>query len=270
MNYEKKSNVQSQKLWEVTAVGSKRSTVSAKDPHYFHQIREYRYGYETPFIPRLFEFETLKGRRVLEIGVGNGIDGVEMAKHGAIYYGLDITKNHLMLTEQNFKNHKLLCQLIEGDLLDIKFKEKFDVIYSFGVLHHIDHEDLYLKKLYDILEDKGSLRIAVYSKYSFFNFYLFFTWLLKGQKVPFNDWRSHFAEGSVWGNPVTIKIRKRAEVEALLNQSGFVVQKYYKRGFVQKYIPILGQFLNSDGLVLNFLGSILGWYHIFICGKKTQ
>ena len=260
------SNVQARKTWEQKAVGSQRSAAHKGSRQYFEDIRNYRYGYETPFIPRVFGFKQLSGKSVLEIGVGNGIDAIEMVRHGAVYSGLDITQNHLELTRQNFAMNlpDYDPQLIHGDLLEVDLERQFDVIYSFGVLHHIAHEEPYLGKLRTLLRHDGRLKIAVYSKWSFFNAVMFAKWLLRND-ISLHDWRSHFAEGSPLGEPVTIKIRSRRQVEKVLRSSGFDVVRYNKCGFVQKYIPCLGQFLSVDGITLRSLGAMLGWYHVFEC-----
>lgn len=265
-----KSNEAARATWEGKAVGSQRANSAIGSRAYFEEIREYRYGYETPFIPRLFRFREMVGKRVLEIGVGNGIDGVEMARHGAIYHGLDITINHLNLTRTNFSINNLPCHLYEDDLCEADIPSPFDIIYSFGVLHHIAHERDYLERIHRLLTDEGQLMIGVYSKYSFFNAYLCATYILNGRKrsVGLNDWKSQVAELSPPGTPVTIRIRSKREVEDLLAQSGFRVIEYHKRGFVQNYLPVIGKFLKPDGYTLNALGSMLGWYHIFICRKS--
>lgn len=262
------SNRRAKNTWERTAVGSQRAQAQRGSREYFEQIRQYRYGYETPWIPRLFEFPQLQGKKVLEIGVGNGIDAVEMARYGANYTGLDITRNHLELTRQNFLTNLPNAQpnLIEADLMQATFPEVFDVVYSFGVLHHIAHEDRYLQKIRDLLDRSGKLMIAVYGRYSFFNAWMTAQWLLKNRCAnELNDWRSHVAELSPLGEPVVIKIRSRREVERLLTSAGFQVDRYYKRGFAQNYVPVLGKYLGSDGWSLNQLGRLLGWYHIFHC-----
>lgn len=264
-----KSNEAAKATWENRAVGSQRANAVIGSSAYFNEIREYRYGYETPFIPRLFRFQEMAGKRVLEIGVGNGIDGVEMARHGAVYHGLDITQNHLDLTRANFANNNLKCRLYEGDLREVVVPAPFDIVYSFGVLHHISHEQDYLEQIRQLLTDDGRLMIGVYSKYSFFNAYLCASYVLKGRResISLDDWRSHLAELSLLGTPVTIKIRSKREVEGMLVQSGFRVIEYHKRGFVQNYLPVIGKFLKPDGCILNTLGGTLGWYHIFICQK---
>ena len=267
------SNKQAQSTWERKAVGSQRAFAEAGSRAYFGQIRAYRYGYETPFIPSFFGFERLKGKRVLEIGVGNGIDAVEMLSNGAEYSGIDITSNHLALTKTytDLVASEVLGNveaIIEGDLLETKVAGNYDVVYSFGVLHHIAHESLFLKRISDLLSTRGELRIAVYSKYSFFNTWMLFMWLVKNRLAnSLDDWRSHLAEGSNLTDPVVIKIRSKRAVLQLLNDNGYEVVRYEKKGFVQGYLPIIGRFLEPDGYVLNGLGHLLGWYHCFVCKK---
>ena len=81
----KLSNAASQATWEVRAVGGHRSKQNKGEKQYFHEMKSYRYGYETPFIKDIFNFNNLKDKRVLEIGVGNGIDAMSMIENGAIY-----------------------------------------------------------------------------------------------------------------------------------------------------------------------------------------
>jgi SAM-dependent methyltransferase len=263
------SNKAATRHWNRKPVGCQRSSDRPGEGAYFEEMRQYRYGYETPFIPSAFHFDDLDGKRVLEIGVGNGIDAVEMMNNGAEYWGLDITEKHLQLTQQNIEqnvaSHEKKYKLINGDLLALDLDTKFDAVYSFGVLHHITHELDYLKKFHDLLEPDGTLRIALYSKYSFFNTYLFVSWILKNRcKVPFSTWQSHIAELTKLDEPVTIKIRSRAECERLLNDAGFAVKEYSKKGFTQNNVPVLGKFMSPAGPVLNGFARLLGWYHVFI------
>ena len=266
------SNIQARETWENKAVGSQRAAAEKGTKEYFTQIKAYRYGYETPFIPYVFNFNDLDDKTVLEIGVGNGIDAVEMIKYGAKYSGVDITKNHIELTKKNIcysyeeRCDSLVKTIYEGALLGIELPNKFDVVYSFGVLHHIQHENAYLLKIRELLANNGELRIAVYAKYSFFNCWLLFTWVLRNRiKNSFSDWQSHIAEGSELGNPVVIKIRSKKEVAQLLEKSGFEILSYSRNGFVQGYIPVIGKYLNPRGRVLGLLAKFLGWYHCIIC-----
>jgi SAM-dependent methyltransferase len=254
-------------LWTRAPVGSFRSQAVPGTAQYFQDLRAYRYGYETPFIPRLFQFARMAGRRVLEIGVGNGTDAVAMARCGAAYTGIDVTPRHLELTQANFALAQLAPPtLVCGDLLATDLSETYDFVYSFGVMHHIPNEAAYLQRVRDLLAPGGRLLLGVYSKYSFFNAYLCLTWLMQRQaRCSLDDWRSHKAELSALGEPVTIRIRSRRACERLLRACGFRVQSYHKRGFVQNYLPLLGRHLQPDGVTLNTCGAVLGWYHLFEC-----
>ena len=265
------SNIKASNHWNENPVAGERSGEAPGSSQYYLDLKNHRYQYEVPFLPELFGFKSLSGKKVLEIGVGNGIDAGEIISSGSQYTGLDVTKKHLDLTETYIKQitgkdsiepH----QLLYGDLTEKNFDQKFDVVYSCGVLHHIEHEYDYLVKIRSLLNEGGSLRFAVYAKYSFFNFYMIFTWIVKNRcQVSLETWWSHLAERTDIDTPVTIKIRSKKEMQKMLEKAGFKVERYYKRGFVQKYIPIIGKKLNPDGPTLNFLGSLLGWYHIFWC-----
>ena len=151
-------------------------------------------------------------------------------------------------------------------MLETELAGNYDAIYSFGVLHHITHEEEMLKRLKSLLVDGGELRIAVYAKFSFFNIWMITMWFLRNRrKNSLIDWQSHLAEGSQLGDPVVIKLRNKAEVQEMLENAGFTVVNYAKKGFVQRYIPFFGKYLDPNGLVLNSLASVLGWYHCFIC-----
>ncbi|HEX4389516.1 MAG TPA: class I SAM-dependent methyltransferase [Steroidobacteraceae bacterium] len=255
------------RLWSRAPVGSFRSRAAPGTAQYFADLRAYRYGYETPFITRLFSFERMVGRRVLEIGVGNGVDAVEMARAGAHYTGIDVTARHLELTAANFALAGLPPpQLLCAQLPTAPLAGPFDFVYSFGVLHHIPEEPAYLRRVRELLAPGGRLLLGVYSKYSFFNAYLCATWLLRQHaRRPLDDWRSHVAEGSPLGDPVTIRIRSARKVRSLLRACGFAVIAYHKRGFVQRYLPGVGRYLEPDGAVLNGCGALLGWYHLMEC-----
>jgi 2-polyprenyl-3-methyl-5-hydroxy-6-metoxy-1,4-benzoquinol methylase len=256
-------------LWTAKPVGGQRSKAAPGTDKFFQDVEAYRYGYETPWIPRIFGFEKLRGKNVLELGVGLGIDGSNIASHGAKYTGVDITQRHLDLAEQNFARKGLSGRFIHGDLTAIDLPEKsFDVIYSFGVLHHIEAEEDVLKAVHRSLKDDGAFMFAVYSKYSYFNAFMFAKWIWSGaaRHYRFSAYQAHVAEAASLDFPVTIKVRSKAEVMRLYSKY-FLIAAYCKRGFVSRYLPFIGKYLQPDGMVLNACGSMLGWYHVMIAKK---
>jgi 2-polyprenyl-3-methyl-5-hydroxy-6-metoxy-1,4-benzoquinol methylase len=271
------SNSRARANWESRAVGQQRSAALPGSKTYFEDLKRYRFGYETPFIPRVFAFSSMSGQSVLEIGVGNGIDAGEIITHGANYYGVDITLNHINLTERYIKILRSLnkvttaSKLYHSDLLSIRDLPKFDIVYSFGVLHHIEHEIEYLIQINKLLRPGGELKVSFYANFSLFNFWMIVTWIfLNKTRNSLDEWRSHIAEGSSLTSPVVIKIRSKRDLVKMLDACGFRVVRYHKCGFVKRYLPIIGNFLKPDGLTLNFFGKLLGWYHCFICVKDDR
>lgn len=267
------SNLRAQQLWEHQSVGGKRSAALPGTRQYFADLYRYRYGYEHPWIPDFFNFAGLSGKDVLEIGIGTGLDAVEMARWGARYTGVDVVENHLRLTKQNFAINLPAYEprLIHGDLTATELRVRFDVVYSFGVLHHIAHEREYLHRIHDLLKPGGRLLVGLYANVSFFNAYMVARWLLelKCRRIPLSNWRSSVSEGSALEQPVVIRVRSRRDIEKLYREAGFEPRRYAKYGFVQNNLPLIGRACHPNGVVLRTLGRMLGWYHLFDFERVT-
>lgn len=63
---------------------------------------EDKYIYQSK-IPLYANFESYKGKKVLEIGCGVGVDGFHFAKAGALYTGVDLTDEDIRITKERFK-----------------------------------------------------------------------------------------------------------------------------------------------------------------------
>lgn len=80
--------------------------------------------------------ESLKGKKVLEIGCGTGINSVIMAKLGAEVTFVDFSKSALGLVEKTLKKFKLKGKLVLKDGLKLDYKNQFDIVHSEGVVEH--------------------------------------------------------------------------------------------------------------------------------------
>ncbi|MFB0527755.1 MAG: hypothetical protein ACETVT_02630, partial [bacterium] len=58
---------------------------------------KYRYSHY-PYFKDLMEFDKYNGKRVLEVGVGEGVDHLQFIKNGAKLFGLDLTPRHVFMT----------------------------------------------------------------------------------------------------------------------------------------------------------------------------
>lgn len=129
------------------------------------------------------------GKRVLEIGCGAGIDAVTLAKQGAIITATDFTERAVKLTRALFAETGLTAVVPgmrsaasawQADACDLPFEaETFDVVYSFGVLHHIPDVDVVLQEAKRVLRPGGKMIAMLYNQDSLLYAYSI---LLRGLK----------------------------------------------------------------------------------------
>lgn len=112
-----------------------------------------------------FPFRFWKNKKVLEIGCGGGIDAFRFATSGAIYTGVDLTERAVKITRIKLKGLGKVFQM-NSELLDFP-NDYFDLVYSFGVIHHTANPKRVLKEALRVLKPDGILFIMLYNKMSF-------------------------------------------------------------------------------------------------------
>jgi ubiquinone/menaquinone biosynthesis C-methylase UbiE len=141
-------------FWNQTACGETLYLKSTDVDGYEAQARK-RYELE-PFILDFAAFESTKGLKVLEIGVGLGSDHQQFAKAGAELYGIDLTERAIEHTRQRLACFGLHSCLAVGDAESLGFDtETFDVVYSWGVLHHSPNTQAAISECYRVLKWGG-------------------------------------------------------------------------------------------------------------------
>ena len=139
---------------------------------YFEEVEARRYANE-PHNYTFPEFERWRGKRVLEIGCGIGTDAVNFARAGADYTGIDLSAASVKLAKQRFEVFDLKGEIFEANAeeLDTLFDrhEKFDLIYSFGVIHHAPRPERVVACLPKLMTADSELRIMLYAKNSWKN-----------------------------------------------------------------------------------------------------
>ncbi len=125
-----------------------------------------RYKLE-PFILSFVNFESTKEKKVLEIGVGLGADHSQFAQAGADLYGVDLTERAIQHTKRRFELLGLSSQLSVGDAENLIFSNNtFDIVYSWGVLHHSPNTVKAINEVYRVLKPGGTAYIMIYHKWS--------------------------------------------------------------------------------------------------------
>ena len=143
---------------------------------YFNEVRSKRYFVES-HIPKFADFKKYKGKNVLEIGCGIGTDGIEFIKNGANYTGVDLSRSSLDIFSERIKVLKLnkkknnLIEASAEDLTNVP-KINYDLIYSFGVIHHTPNVKKAFNEIHKKADKNTLIKIMLYAKYSYKNFML--------------------------------------------------------------------------------------------------
>ena len=150
------------------------------DCHGYEAQARARYELE-PYIFELARFEEARGKRVLEIGVGLGADHQKFAEAGADLYGIDLTKRAVEHTRCRLSESGLTSRLATGDAENLDFQDEyFDLLYSWGVLHHSPNTPKAIAEVFRTLKRGGSARIMIYHKWSLVGFMLWIRYALLG------------------------------------------------------------------------------------------
>ena len=134
----------------------------------YEEKREFRYVLQD-YMHDSFRFDDWRGKRVLEIGCGSGIDAVEFARNGAYVAAIDITDGAVKATAELAKEAGVripdIDKIKEGG--GIPYQDGlFDCVYSYGVLHHIPDVDKMMSEIYRVLKPGGKLMAMLYNRNS--------------------------------------------------------------------------------------------------------
>ena len=121
-----------------------------------------RYALE-PYIFDFAQFQAARGLRVLEIGVGMGADYLEWLKAGAHASGVDISAASVQRAKRRCEIAGFQPDLRVADAEQLPFPDNsFDVVYSYGVMHHSPDTAQCVREAARVLKPGGQARIMVY------------------------------------------------------------------------------------------------------------
>lgn len=133
---------------------------------YYDEVEAARYALE-PFIPGFAEFPRWSGKKVLEVGIGAGTDFVNFARAGATLTGIDLTPAAARHTEQRLALENLHADVRVGSGESLPFgDDTFDLVYSWGVVHHAARPERVVRELHRVLAPGGEVRVMLYGRHS--------------------------------------------------------------------------------------------------------
>ena len=173
---------QLQDFWDRTPCGSSHADAEPGSQEFFAQVEAARARLE-PFIDEYAQFDSTNGLSVLEIGIGLGTDFLRFARAGATATGIDLTPTAVALVEQRLAQEHLDATVCVADAEDLPFASNaFDVVYSWGVLHHTPNTARAIDEAHRVLRPGGRLCVMLYGRYSWVSFALWIRYaLFKGR-----------------------------------------------------------------------------------------
>jgi SAM-dependent methyltransferase len=210
---------------------------------FFTEIELQRYEWE-PYIKEFACFTESRGLDVLEIGVGAGTDFVNWVRHDAHAIGMDLTESSIRLTRERLELEGRHAETYVGDAENLPLKSNhFDLVYSYGVLHHSTNPQRAISEVARVLKNGGKARIMIYHRRSWVGLILWTVHCL----LKLRPWKSpKWAIANYLESPGT-SAYSRAEGHALFSEF--------------KSVRIRTQLCHGDLLLMPPGKKYMRWYH---------
>jgi len=226
MSFENTSIQKVSEYWDSRPCNIRHSPKPVGTKEYSDEVEARKYFVE-PHIPGFADFERWRGKKVLEIGCGIGTDAINFARHRARVTAVDLTEKSLDVARQRAKvsGFEDAIQFYQADaeqLSDFVPVEKYDLVYSFGVIHHTPHPERVLQEIRKFVTPSSTVKIMVYHRWSWKVLWILFVYG-KGQFWKISRLIAEYSEAEA-GCPITYTY-SRARGRRLLEAQGFRVIK---------------------------------------------
>jgi 2-polyprenyl-3-methyl-5-hydroxy-6-metoxy-1,4-benzoquinol methylase len=169
-------------FWNARPCNIRHSPKTVGTREYFDDVEQRKYFVE-PHIPAFADFARWRGRRVLEIGCGLGTDTVNFARAGALVTAVELSEESAALARQRIDVFGLRDRVTihvgnAEELPAILPTQTFDLVYSFGVIHHSPHPHRIIEHIRHYMSPASELRLMVSARVSYKLF-----WIMKEEGV---------------------------------------------------------------------------------------
>lgn len=158
-------------FWDTRPCNIRHSPKPVGTREYFDEVESRRYFVE-PHIPRFAEFPRWSGKRVLEIGCGIGTDTISFARAGAKVTAVDLSEESIAVARQRARVFELEDRIAfyaadAERLSDVVPPEPYDLVYSFGVIHHTPHPERVVEQIrQSYVHEDSVLKVMLYHRWS--------------------------------------------------------------------------------------------------------
>jgi len=264
-----------QKYWNDRPCNIRHSPQPLGTKEYFNEVEKRKYFVES-YIPSFAQFDRWKGKKVLEIGCGIGTDAVNFAKAGANLTAVELSEKSLEICKKRLEVYGLRANFYKGNaekLSSFVPVGTYDLIYSFGVIHHTPHPERVFEEIKKYSGPKTEIRVMLYSKWSWKVLWIIMTYG-KGAFWKVSELVPEYSEAQT-GSPVTHfysfndirRLMKDYEIIKIRKEHIFpyMIEKYknyqYQKIWYFRYLP---------NFIFRWLEHRFGWHTLVVAKLKSN
>lgn len=245
-------------FWEREPLAVRAVPFAPGTAAFFDHYDRLREENESPgFSAWLHEYTAMAGRRVLDVGCGNGYVIERYARAGAApAIGIDLTRRGVEISAARLRLRAQGARVLQASAERLPFPDAcFDCVSSMGVLHHIPSPERGLAEIRRVLRPGGRLVLMMYHRDSFHHRILMPLLRSFARRHRGKSLRSLVNQVDGETNPLG-RVYSRGELARLLD--GFVELELSVGQFKPSDVPLVGRFLPPA--LFRWAGSRFGWF----------
>jgi SAM-dependent methyltransferase len=169
--FREKNIVQVRDYWNARPCNIRHSPQPVGSREYFDEVEARKYLAE-PHIPGFADFARWAGKRVLDIGCGIGTDTINFARAGARVTAVDLSEKSIELARRRADvfglSDRIDFRVADAERLsEVISPEPYDLVYSFGVIHHTPHPETVVDQVRrHFIHAESEFKVMVYNRNS--------------------------------------------------------------------------------------------------------
>jgi ubiquinone/menaquinone biosynthesis C-methylase UbiE len=160
-----------QEYWDEYPCGIQVSEKAIGTKEFFDEIKtKFDRTYQAyAHSQKLLRFPEWRGKSVLEIGCGIGMDAIEFARHGAHVTAVDLSPKNIQLTKQYFSHNNLTGTFVVGNAEQLCLPDNsFDLVVAIGVFIYTPNIEKALDEVLRVVKPGGEVICMFWNRISWY------------------------------------------------------------------------------------------------------